>query len=78
MENPNGTLSRTDGKGSVEVEIRDCHDAMRSYTFHNVLFVPSYSVDLMSVSSAEARGSSFSFSLHMRHIYWHQMGDCYL
>ena len=76
VENPNGTLSRTEGKGSVE--IRDCHAAMRSYTFHNVLFVPSYSVNLMSVSSAVARGSSFSFSLQVRHIYWHQMGDSYL
>ena len=60
VENPNGTLSRIEGKRSVEVEIRDCHDAVRNYTFHNVLFGPSYSVNLMSVSSAVARGSSFS------------------
>ena len=62
VENPNGTLSRIEGKGSVEVDIRECHDAVRSYTFHNVLFVPSYSVNLMSVSSDVARGSSFSFA----------------
>ena len=28
VEKPNGTLSRVEGKGSVEVEIRDCHDAV--------------------------------------------------
>ena len=67
-ENTNGTLSRTEGKGSVEVEIRDCHDAVRSYTFHNLLFVPSYSVNLMSVSSAVARGSSFSFTADASHL----------
>ena len=67
VENPNGTLSRIEGKGSVEVEISDCHDAVRSYTFHNLLFVPSYSVNLMSVSSAVARGSSFSFASDASH-----------
>ena len=68
MENLNGTRSRIDGKGSVEVEIRDCHDAVKSYTFHNKLFVPSYSVTLMSVSSAVARGSSFSFTVDASHL----------
>ena len=48
VDNSNGTLSRIEGKGSGEVDIRDCHDAVRSYSFHNVLFVPSYSVNLMS------------------------------
>ena len=41
---------------------------MRSYTFHNVLFVPSYSVNLMNVSSAVARGSSFSFAADASHL----------
>ena len=50
------------------MEIRDCHDAVRSYTFHNVLFVPSYSVNSMSVSSAVARGSSFSFAADASHL----------
>ena len=68
VENPNGTLSPIEGKESVEVEIRDCHDAVRSYTFHNVLFVPSYSVNLMSVSSAVARGSIFSFAADASHL----------
>ena len=30
VKNPNGTLSRVEGKRSVEVEIRDCHDAARN------------------------------------------------
>ena len=68
VENPNGTLSRIEGKGSVEVEIKDCHDDVRSYTFHNVLFALSYSVNLMSVSSAVARGSSFSFATNASHL----------
>ena len=68
VENPNSTLSRIEGKGSVEVEIRDCHDALRRYTFHNVLLVPSYSVNLASVSSAVARGSSFSFAADASHL----------
>ena len=41
VENPNGTLSRIEGKGSVDVEIRDCRDAVRSYTVHKVLSVRS-------------------------------------
>ena len=77
MDNPNGTLSRIEGKGSVEVEIRDCHDAARSYTFHNKLFVLSYNVKLKIVSSAKARGSSFNF-VEMLHVYWRQMGESYL
>ena len=60
MENPNGTLSRIESKESVEMEIRDCHDAVRSYFFRNVLFVPSYSLNLMSGSSAVASGLSFT------------------
>ena len=68
VENPNGTLSRIAGKGSVEAEIRDCHDAVRNYTFNKVLFLPSYSVNLMSVSSAVARGSSFSFAADASHL----------
>ena len=67
MEKPNGTLSRIECKGSVEVGIRDCHDAVRSYTFHNVLFVPSYNMNLMKVSSAVARGSSFNFTADSSH-----------
>ena len=68
MENPNGTLSRIEGKGSVEVKIRDCHDAVKRYTFHNVLLVPSYSVNLASVSSAVTGGSSFSFAADASHL----------
>ena len=30
LENPNSTLSSVEGKGSVEIEIRDCQDAVRS------------------------------------------------
>ena len=68
VENPNGTISKIEGIGSVEVDIRDCQDVTRSYTFHNVLFVPSYNVNLMSVSSAIARGSSFSFTSDSSHL----------
>ena len=68
VENPNCTLSMTEGKGTVEVGIRDCHDAVRSYTFHNKLFVPSYNVNLVSVSSALARGSSISFAADASHL----------
>ena len=55
MENPNGivTLSMLgiEGKGSVQVEIRDCN------TFHLLLLVPSDEVNLMSARSAVTRGS---------------------
>ena len=62
-KNTIGALSRIESKSSVEEEIRDCHDDVRSCTFHNEIFVPSYSVNLMSLSSAMASGSSFSFAL---------------
>ena len=68
VKNPSGTLSRNEGKGSAKVEIRDCHNVVRSYTFLNVLFVSSYSVKLMSVSSAVARGSSFGFVADASHL----------
>ena len=68
MEHPNGTLSRIESKESVEVEIKDCHDVARIYTFHDVQFAPSYGVVLMSVNSAVARGSSFSFAADASHL----------
>ena len=54
VENPNGLLSKIERKFSVEVEIMVCHNAVRSYTSHNKLFVPSCNVNLMSLSSAVA------------------------
>ncbi|XP_063720043.1 uncharacterized protein LOC134846590 [Symsagittifera roscoffensis] len=68
VESPNGTLSRVQGKGSVQMQIRECHDAVRRYTFHTVLFVPRYSVNLMIVSSAVARDSSFTFAADALHL----------
>ena len=58
MENPNGivTLSMLgiEGKGSVQVEIRDCN------TFHLLLLVPSDEVNLMSARGAIASQADFS------------------
>ena len=62
----------------MEVEIRDCNDAVRSYTFHNVLFVPNYSMNLTSVSSAVARGSSFSFAADASHLLAPDGGQLYV
>ena len=64
VQNLNGTLSRIEGKGLVEVEIRDCHDTL----FTMCCCVTSYSVNLMSVSSAVPRGSSFSFAADELHL----------
>ena len=50
------------------MKTRDCRDAVRSYTFHIVLFLPSYNVNLMNVSSAAAKGSSFSFAADALHL----------
>ena len=36
-------------EGSVDVEIRDCLDALGSYTLNNRLFVPCYTVNSRSV-----------------------------
>ena len=33
VENPHGTLTMIEGKGSMYVRFRDCHDAVRSYIF---------------------------------------------
>ena len=52
----------------MEVEIKDCYDAARSYTFFDVLFMPRCSVNLMNVSSAVARGSSFSSATDASHL----------
>ena len=67
LRRPPFTLSRIKGKWSVEVEIRDCHDVVRSYTFQNVRFVPSYRVNLITVSTAVARASSFIFAADASH-----------
>ena len=50
------------------MQIRECYDSVRSYTFHNGLFVPSYSVSLMSAISAVAGGSSFNFATDASHL----------
>ena len=68
VENPSGPLSWIEGKGSVGVEIRDCHDAAKRYTFHKVLLLPTNSVNLMSVCSAVARSSSFNFAADALHL----------
>ena len=68
MESPNETLLRIEGTGSVEVEIRGCHDTVRSHTFFNVLFVPTYCVNLMGVRSAVAIASRFSFAVEALHL----------
>ena len=52
----------------MKVEIKNCHDAVRSYTFLHVLFVPRYRVNLMTVSSAVASGSSFSSATVASHL----------
>ena len=49
------------GKGTVEAFITDVNGIERMYKFHDVLFVPSYNVNLMSVSRAEAKGNTFIF-----------------
>ena len=59
--NPNGSLADVKGKGTVEAFITDVNGIERMYKFHDVLFVPSYNVNLMSVSRAEAKGNSFIF-----------------
>ena len=48
-------------KGTVEAFITDIHDIERMYKIHEILFVPSYNVNLMSVSRAEAKGKTFIF-----------------
>ena len=59
--NPNGSLADVKGKGTVEAFITDVNGIERMYKFHDVLFVPSYNVNLMSVSRAEAKGNTFIF-----------------
>ena len=36
-----GALAKSAGKESMEVEIKECHDAAKSYILHDVLFVPA-------------------------------------
>ena len=59
--NPNGSLADVKGKCTVEAFITDVNGIERMYKFHDVLFVPSYNVNLMSVSRAEAKGNTFIF-----------------
>ena len=59
--NPNGSLADVKGKGTVEAFITDVNGIERMYKLHDVLFVPSYNVNLMSVSRAEAKSNTFIF-----------------
>ena len=59
--NPNGSLADVKGEGTVEALIANVKGIERMYEFHDVLFVPSYNVNLMSVSRVEAKGNTFVF-----------------
>ena len=59
--NPNGSLADVKGKGTVEALITDVKVIQRMYEFDDVLFVPSYNVNLMSFSRVEAKGNTFIF-----------------
>ena len=56
--NPNGSLADMKGEGTVEALIANVKGIERMYEFHDVLFVPSYNVNLMSVSRVEAKGNT--------------------
>ena len=56
--NPNGSLAEVKGKGTVEAFFTDVNGIEQMYKFHDVLFVPTYNVNLMSVSRAEAKGNT--------------------
>ena len=61
MDNPNGSLAEVKGKVTVEAFITDVNGIERMCKLHDVLFVPTYNVNLMSASRAEAKGNTFIF-----------------
>ena len=52
----------------MDIDNKDCQAEARSYTFFDVLFIPSYNLKLMSVCSAVARWSIFNFAAPYSHI----------
>ena len=59
MINPNGSKAAVEGRGTVEATMTDVEGVDRIYSFKDVLYVPSYSANLMNVSPAEAKSNSF-------------------
>ena len=57
-----GALPRIADRGSLDVDITHCQDAVGSYFFYDVLSVTSCNVSLISMYSAVTRGSRFSFT----------------
>ena len=58
MVNPNGSLADVKDKGTVEAHVNGIE---QMYKLHGVLFVPSYNVNLTSVSRVDAKGNNFIF-----------------
>ena len=61
MVNPNGSVAEVKGKCTLEALITDVNCIERKYNTHDVLFVPSYNVNVMSISRAETKGNTFIF-----------------
>ncbi len=58
--NPNGSTAAIEGRRTVEVTMAGIEGVKRIYGFRDVLYVPSYGVNLMSVSAAEEKGNRFN------------------
>lgn len=65
VKNPNGSEAAIKGRGDVRVNL-EADGELVEVVLKNVLYVPEYNVNLLSVMSASQRGSTFVFDSNPR------------
>ena len=62
VKNPDGSFCKIEGIGDVEVELRNENGSTDTLIMRDVLFVPSYETNLVSVSKLVEKGHRVEFS----------------
>ena len=62
VKNPDGSFCRIEGIGEVEVELRNENGSTDTLIMRDVLFVPSFETNLVSVSKLVEKGHRVEFS----------------